>query len=124
MHDSAIGQNPEKLPALEALQHRKKEPAVLRALAESIAIIHLNSPDPAQRAITRIASILETIRLTKDTHRKAGTLAHGQKQWLEIGMLLAQEARDAEPTLVPHFCCTTGNQSLIHERISWINCSK
>jgi urea transport system ATP-binding protein len=41
----------------------------------------------------RIASILETIRLTKDAHRKAGTLAHGQKQWLEIGMLLAQEAR-------------------------------
>lgn len=41
----------------------------------------------------RIASILETIRLTNDAKRKAGTLAHGQKQWLEIGMLLAQEAR-------------------------------
>src|SRR5262249_54457119 len=26
-------------------------------------------------------------------HRVAGSLAHGQKQWLEIGMLLAQEPK-------------------------------
>ena len=41
----------------------------------------------------RIAEILHTIKLAPHAHRKAGTLAHGQKQWLEIGMLLAQEAR-------------------------------
>jgi urea transport system ATP-binding protein len=41
----------------------------------------------------RIADILETIKLSSHAQRKAGTLAHGQKQWLEIGMLLAQEAR-------------------------------
>ena len=41
----------------------------------------------------RISSILETIKLCAHANRKAGTLAHGQKQWLEIGMLLAQEAR-------------------------------
>ena len=39
----------------------------------------------------RIEEILETVRLT---HRKgdlAANLSHGQKQWLEIGMLLAQD---------------------------------
>ena len=41
----------------------------------------------------RVAEILHTIKLSTLAHRKAGTLAHGQKQWLEIGMLLAQEAR-------------------------------
>jgi urea transport system ATP-binding protein len=41
----------------------------------------------------RIAEILTTIKLGPHSQRKAGTLAHGQKQWLEIGMLLAQEAR-------------------------------
>jgi urea transport system ATP-binding protein len=41
----------------------------------------------------RMADILTTIKLTDHAQRKAGTLAHGQKQWLEIGMLLAQEAR-------------------------------
>ena len=39
----------------------------------------------------RIDAILATIRLTDQRHRRAGDLSHGQKQWLEIGMLLAQE---------------------------------
>ena len=38
-----------------------------------------------------IESILRTIRLQEQRHRRAGDLSHGQKQWLEIGMLLAQE---------------------------------
>jgi urea transport system ATP-binding protein len=36
---------------------------------------------------------LETIGLTEQRERLAGELAHGQKQWLEIGMLLAQHPR-------------------------------
>ena len=39
----------------------------------------------------RINQVLETIRLTELRHRIAGGLSHGQKQWLEIGMLLAQD---------------------------------
>jgi urea transport system ATP-binding protein len=41
----------------------------------------------------RIDSVLETIRLTDRRHARAGALSHGQKQWLEIGMLLMQEPR-------------------------------
>ncbi len=43
----------------------------------------------AQRA--RIDEILELIGLQDHAKREAGLLAHGQKQWLEIGMLLAQD---------------------------------
>jgi urea transport system ATP-binding protein len=39
----------------------------------------------------RIESILETTRLTDHRYRRGADLSHGQKQWLEIGMLLAQE---------------------------------
>jgi urea transport system ATP-binding protein len=39
----------------------------------------------------RIESILETTRLTDHRYRRGANLSHGQKQWLEIGMLLAQE---------------------------------
>ena len=39
----------------------------------------------------RIDAILDTIRLKGVRSRVAGSLSHGQKQWLEIGMLLAQE---------------------------------
>ncbi|MDB6152401.1 MAG: lsrA [Chthoniobacteraceae bacterium] len=41
----------------------------------------------------RIHDILKTINLSEKAEWKAGALAHGQKQWLEIGMLLAQNAR-------------------------------
>jgi urea transport system ATP-binding protein len=39
----------------------------------------------------RIDALLDTIRLGSVRSRIAGSLSHGQKQWLEIGMLLAQE---------------------------------
>jgi urea transport system ATP-binding protein len=39
----------------------------------------------------RIMEILRIIRLGGEIKRRAGDLSHGQKQWLEIGMLLAQE---------------------------------
>ncbi|HSZ90472.1 MAG TPA: urea ABC transporter ATP-binding protein UrtD [Acetobacteraceae bacterium] len=39
----------------------------------------------------RIEEILVTTRLIDQRHRLAAGLSHGQKQWLEIGMLLAQE---------------------------------
>jgi len=38
-----------------------------------------------------IDETLETITLTQDRDRLAGELSHGQKQWLEIGMLLMQQ---------------------------------
>src|SRR4029077_10965345 len=41
----------------------------------------------------RIMAILETIKLTSEAGRLAGLLSHGQKQWLEIGMLLMQEPK-------------------------------
>jgi urea transport system ATP-binding protein len=41
----------------------------------------------------RIDRVLETICLAEARHRLAGTLSHGQKQWLEIGMLLAQDPK-------------------------------
>ena len=40
-----------------------------------------------------IAETLKTIRLNDSADRVAGLLSHGQKQWLEIGMLLMQEPR-------------------------------
>ena len=41
----------------------------------------------------RINEILDIIRLGNARSRVAGSLSHGQKQWLEIGMLLAQEPK-------------------------------
>jgi urea transport system ATP-binding protein len=41
----------------------------------------------------RLAEILHTIHLADSVARMAGNLSHGQKQWLEIGMLLMQDPK-------------------------------
>ncbi len=40
-----------------------------------------------------VEQALETIGLAELANRPAGVLAHGQKQWLEVGMLLVQDAQ-------------------------------
>jgi urea transport system ATP-binding protein len=44
-------------------------------------------------AAEAIDRVLETVRLTEFGRAKANALSHGQKQWLEIGMLLAQDPK-------------------------------
>ena len=41
----------------------------------------------------RVAEMLRFVRLGDEADRPAGLLSHGQKQWLEIGMLLVQEPK-------------------------------
>ncbi len=45
--------------------------------------------------IDRIASMLRTIGLEEKAAARAGALSHGEKQWLEVGMVLLQD-----PTLL------------------------
>jgi len=46
---------------------------------------------PAQKE--RIGQVLDIVGLGGKAQARAGSLAHGQKQWLEIGMLLAQDPK-------------------------------
>lgn len=46
---------------------------------------------PDDRA--RVEALAAEVGLSEQLPRKSGELSHGQKQWLEIGMLLAQEPR-------------------------------
>lgn len=49
---------------------------------------------PVRRAETdRIGEIMDIVRLRSLSGEPAGSLSHGQKQWLEIGMLLAQDPK-------------------------------
>ena len=49
------------------------------------------TPKPSDMA--RVKELAEEVGLGDHLHRKSGELSHGQKQWLEIAMLLAQEPR-------------------------------
>lgn len=48
---------------------------------------------PARDDHRAVADLAEQIGLSDALHRKSGELSHGQKQWLEIGMLLAQDPK-------------------------------
>ena len=50
-------------------------------------------PDDLDYAERSLAEVLHTIHLASSMNRMAGELSHGQKQWLEIGMLLVQEPK-------------------------------
>jgi len=48
---------------------------------------------PTSHDLGKVETLAGEIGLADQLARKAGELSHGQKQWLEIGMLLAQEPR-------------------------------
>lgn len=48
---------------------------------------------PSAADLDRVAELADDIGLSDALLRVSGELSHGQKQWLEIGMLLAQEPR-------------------------------
>ncbi len=48
---------------------------------------------PSTDDLEKVEELADEIGLKDELDRKSGELSHGQKQWLEIGMLLAQEPR-------------------------------
>jgi urea transport system ATP-binding protein len=65
------------------------ELALARASTGVLATIRARL-DGGQRA--RVDGTLEAIGLTAEAGLRAGGLSHGQKQWLEIGMVIVQDA--------------------------------
>jgi urea transport system ATP-binding protein len=72
--------------------HTVEDNILLSLKADRKSLAALFSRRTAQEK-ERIDALLERIRLKDHRLRKASELSHGQKQWLEIGMLLAQEPR-------------------------------
>lgn len=48
---------------------------------------------PSTSDLQKVEDLANEIGLHQELNRKSGELSHGQKQWLEIGMLLAQDPR-------------------------------
>jgi urea transport system ATP-binding protein len=62
------------------------------SISHKRSLLNLFAPIPAEDKET-IDSILDLIGLYDRMHVRAGTLSHGEKQWLEIGMLLVQKPK-------------------------------
>ena len=89
--------------AREGIGRKFQKPTVFEAqsVRENLAMALKNPRGPmdvlfykkTESGAERIEAIAEQIALSDSLPRPAGELSHGQKQWLEIGMLLAQEPR-------------------------------
>ena len=66
---------------------------ILLSLNRSRSLVRALFYKPTAGDLGEIDEVFETIRLADRRHETAGSLSHGQKQWLEIGMLLAQKPR-------------------------------
>ena len=69
------------------------EDNLLLAMSGSFSIRTMLMDPGGMRERNRIGEIFETIRLGSRRLDFAADLSHGQKQWLEIGMLLAQDPK-------------------------------
>jgi len=88
---AGVGRKFQKPSVFEALSVRENLETALRLKPRSILAELRNWSDP--RRIARVNEVLEEIGLSAQADLSAGVLAHGQKQWLEIGMLLMQRPK-------------------------------
>jgi urea transport system ATP-binding protein len=66
---------------------------LLMALRNKRGWLSVLTYHPGAEDLSKVDELAEQIGLSDQLARKSGELSHGQKQWLEIGMLLAQEPR-------------------------------
>ena len=99
---SLLGMSESRI-AMEGIGRKFQKPTVFEAqtVRQNLAMALKNPRGPFAVLMHRktaangrkIEAIAEEIGLSGSLTRLAGELSHGQKQWLEIGMLLAQEPR-------------------------------
>lgn len=88
---AGVGRKFQKPSVFEALTVRENLELALRLRPGSIVAELRGWADPARAS--RVDDVLDEIGLGAEADRASGTLAHGQKQWLEIGMLLMQRPK-------------------------------
>lgn len=88
---AGVGRKFQKPSVFSALSVRENLELALRLHERSILAELRGWHDPRRGA--RVIEVLDEIGLSDRADAPAGILAHGQKQWLEIGMLLMQRPK-------------------------------
>ena len=73
------------------LEYQTVEENLMISLKNSRGFIQALIYKYTEEEFTRVNEVAKLIKLNKILNKIAGELSHGQKQWLEIGMLLAQD---------------------------------
>ena len=87
---AGIGRKFQKPTVFEAQTVRENIVMALKNPRKPFEVLFKRGADDRE---ARVREISDEIGLSDDLDRVSGALSHGQKQWLEIGMLLAQDPR-------------------------------
>ena len=87
---AGIGRKFQKPTVFEAQTVRENITMALKNPRKPFDVLFKRGADDRE---ARVREISDEIGLSDDLDRTSGALSHGQKQWLEIGMLLAQDPR-------------------------------
>ncbi len=103
LYDAEITNRQEHEIARAGVGRKFQIPAVFRDLTvrENLGVAATGEPSVLRNLrfglskpkLDRVASIVELTGLGDVLGKRAGDLSHGQMQWLELGMLIAQDAR-------------------------------
>jgi len=81
--------------AREGIARKFQTPALFDELTvyENIELAVMGTKNSHRKRYVRITDVLEMIRLTDEIGTLANRLPHGKRQWLEIGLLIANDAK-------------------------------
>jgi urea transport system ATP-binding protein len=88
---SGVGRKFQKPSIFDALSVEDNLRLALRSRKRSVFREMAHKPTADEEAL--IAAVMDEIGMTRARDRRAGILSHGEKQWLEIGMILVQEPK-------------------------------
>ena len=114
--------------AREGLVRKFQTPALFDELTvyENIELAVMGTKRPRQKRHVRVIEVLEMIRLTDVIDTLANRLPHGKRQWLEIGLLIANDAKILlldEPTAGMTAEGTASTAKIIYELIEKLRLS-
>ncbi len=81
--------------ARRGISRKFQTPSVFDNLTafENAELAVLATPRPARARRGRVLDVLDLVRLGEHAGRPVRQLSHGQRQWLEIGLLIANDAK-------------------------------
>jgi urea transport system ATP-binding protein len=88
---AGVGRKFQKPSIFDALSVEDNLRLALRSRKRSMLREMVHTPTADEEAL--IAAVMDEIGMTRSRARRAGILSHGEKQWLEIGMILVQEPK-------------------------------
>lgn len=93
------GEDITRMPVVErarlGIARKFQTPSVFNRLTvyENVELAVLGTSRPRHTRDVRVREVLELVRLSEQSQQMTAMLSHGQRQWLEVGLLIGNDAK-------------------------------